>query len=131
MPRAPALRLACHNVNGLAGKLENLLSLWQSLHLDIVVAVDTHVGFAERVGLQHQMYSAGWRSFWCLGYQQSGQCRAGVTALVSRSLLASGRLQIREQDDQVTPAPPAAATQGRLLRVPILWGRQKLDIVGV
>jgi len=42
MPRA-TLRFGSHNVNGLASKLEGLVQLWRSLHLDIVVVLDTHV----------------------------------------------------------------------------------------
>ena len=126
MPRAPTLRLGCHNVNGMAAKLEGLLQQWEDLGLDVVAAVDTHVSFFDRPELEHVLHTSGWHSRWCLGIQQGGQCRAGVTVLVRSSLLASGRLQI--SGEPVVASGPGA---GRLLMVPITWGSQKLNVVGV
>ena len=130
MPRAPTLRLGCHNVNGLAAKQESLLALYAALSLDVVVAVDTHAGLYERVRLEPRLLAKGWRSFWCLGYQQAGQTRAGVTVLIRDSLLRCGKLQVRDSGPMPGPSS-SAATHGRLLRMPLRWGGQDLDVVGV
>jgi len=130
MPRAPTLRLGCHNVNGLAAKLESLMALYAALSLDVVVAADTHVDLHERTRLEPRLFAGGWRSYWCLGYAQSGQIRAGVTVLIRDSLLRCGKLQVRASG--ATPGPASsAATNGRLLRVPLRWGGQDLDVVGL
>lgn len=127
---APTLRMGCHNVNGLAAKLESLMALYAALSLDVVVAADTHVGLFERTRLEPRLLAGGWRSFWCLGHQQSGQMRTGVAVLIRDSLLRCGKLQVRTGG--ATPGPSTSlATRGRLLRVPLRWGGQDLDLVGV
>ena len=56
--------------------------------------------------------------------------QAGVTVLVRDSLVRSGKLQVHA--DRVTPAPSGdPATIGRLLRVPLRWGRHDFDVIGV
>ena len=104
------LRLGCHNVNGLAAKLEGLLALWRALQLDVVAAVDTHVGFWDRVGLDQQLHTAGWKAFWCVAVEQNGRQRAGVAVLIRNSLLASGKLKVR---GVATPGPRAWPRAGQ------------------
>jgi len=103
MPRA-TLRFGSHNVNGLASKLEGLVQLWRSLHLDIVVVLDTHVDFHHRTSIERQLLQHGWRSFWCLGYQQGGQTRAGVAILVDCQLLSTSALQLRGEAEPAATA---------------------------
>jgi len=79
MPKASTLHLGCHNVNGLAAKLEGLLNRWEALHLDVVAAVDTRIGFMQRTDLQRRLLNSVWRSYWSLGPQLGCQCRAGVS----------------------------------------------------
>lgn len=106
------------------------MALYAALSLDVVVAADTHAGLFEWTRMEPRLLAGGWRSFWCLGHQQSGQMRAGVAVLVRDSLLRCGKLQVRTEG--ATPGPSSSlATRGRLLRVPLRWGGQDLDLVGV
>jgi exonuclease III len=109
----------------MAAKIAGILEQCSYLQLDIVAIMETHASFVTRVQLQHMLMREGWCSFWSLGGQTKS---AGIAILIRNSLLASGRLQLRGDP---TPGPNTAGTRGRLLRVPILWGRQPIDIVGV
>lgn len=127
MPGA-TLRVGSHNVNGLLAKLDALLDQWQAMQLDIVAAVDTHVGFSQRTAVQRQLQMRGWTSYWCLGFDTGGQTRAGVALLIRSPLLTSGVLQLRGQPQ---PAANQGPEQGRLLMLPLQWGRQPIDVVAV
>eukprot|EP00775_Hariotina_reticulata_P015128 gene15128-biopygen1547 len=70
----------------------------------------------------------GWTSYWCLGFDAGGRTRACVALLVRSPLLTSGVLQLRGQPQ---PAANQGPEQGRLLMLPLKWGRQPIDIVAV
>ena len=127
MPRA-TLRVGLHNVNGLSGKLHSLVQQWHASHFDVVAVVDTHVGFAQRTAVELRLMMHGWRSFWCLAYHQGGQDRAGVCILIKNSLLTSGVIQLKGEPQ---PAASVGPAQGRILRLPVQWGRQVIDLVAV
>eukprot|EP00775_Hariotina_reticulata_P015309 gene15309-biopygen4070 len=103
-------------------------TLWQAQHLDIVALTDTHVGFPQRTALQQQLMMHGWQSYWCLGYEGGGQIRAGVAIAVRSALLSSAVLKLRGTPQ---PAANAGPQQGRLLHLPLQWGRQPWDVVVV
>ena len=94
--RSATLRVGCHNVNGLAAKLQSLTAHWQRLRLDVVVAVDTHVDFFARPAVQRSLSAAGWASFWCMGLPSAagGRTKAGITILLRSSLVLSGVLGV-------------------------------------
>ena len=127
MPRRPCLRVGCQNVNGLAAKLDALCASWQQLGLDIVAAVDTHVGFQDRTLMERKLQQLGWQSFWSVGFAAQQRVRAGVAVIIRTRLFASGVMQLK---GEVT-APAAGPAQGRLLQVPLEWAGQQLSVVGM
>jgi len=127
MARTPCLRVACHNVNGLAAKLDALTALWKRLALDIVAVIDTHVDFVQRTSLEIRLKLLGWHSYWCVGFAGQQHTRAGVTVLVRSPLITSGILAVA---GPVT-APVAGPAQGRLLHVPFQWAGQPMAVIGV
>jgi hypothetical protein len=68
MPRAPALRLTFHNINGMAGKPEYLLTLWNALHLDIQM-------WFNLAGWQQLTHTWAFQNTW--GYSSSCIYRCG------------------------------------------------------
>lgn len=129
MARCPTLRVGCHNVNGLAAKSRALTALWGQLKLDVVVAVDTHVGFVDRTAVQRSLSVAGWRSFWCVGLPgvaAQGRTRAGVAVLIRRALMQSGVVALAGEPS----APTTGVASGRLLLVPLSWAGQRIDVLG-
>ena len=127
--RSATLRVGCHNVNGLAAKLQSLTAHWQRLRLDVVVAVDTHVDFFARPAVQRSLSAAGWASYWCMGLPSAagGRTKAGVAVLLRSSLVLSGALGVAGDVCAVSNAP----AQGRLLSVPLTWAGQRFDVIGV
>lgn len=130
MARSATLRVGCHNVNGLAAKVSALTALWRQLRLDVVAAVDTHVGFFDRSSVQRSLRNAGWQSFWCCslpGIAEHGRARAGIAVLVRRDLIDSTVISIVGE----AQTPTAGPALGRLLLVPMTWAGQRLDMLAV
>lgn len=127
--RPHTLKVATHNVNGLAAKVQSLTTLWRHLRFDIVVAVDTHVDFFARPSVQRALQVAGWTSFWCssLPSASGGRTSAGIAILLRSILVLSGVLAVA--GDISTPSSGPA--QGRLLMLPLTWAGQRLDVIGV
>jgi len=127
MARRPCLRVACHNVNGFAAKLDALTALWQRLALDIVAVLDTHVDFVHRTSMEIRLKLLGWHSYWCIGFAGQQHTRAGVTVLIRSPLITSGVLRV----DGPIAAPVTGSAQGRLLHIPIQWAGQKMSVLAV
>jgi len=127
MPRRPCLRVGCHNVNGLAAKLDGLCDYWQQQGLDIVAAVDTHVGFLDRTAVERQLLHRGWHSYWSVAFAAQQRITAGVAVLIRSKHFASGVMRLHGQPT----APANGPAQGRLLQVPLEWAGQQLSVVGL
>ena len=124
----PCLKIGCHNVNGLAAKIEPLVAHWSRLAMDVVVAVDTHLDLFSQVSVQRQLAQAGWHAYFTSGYVDSsqGRTKAGIAILLKTALLLSGVLSVT--GDLV--APTTGPAQGRLLKLPVSWAGQHFTIVG-
>ena len=127
MPRRPCLRVGCHNVNGLAAKLDGLCQYWQQQGLDIVTAVDTHVGFLDRTAVERQLLHRGWHSFWSVAFAAQQRITGGVAVLIRSKHFASGVMRLCGEPT----APATGPAQGRLLQVPLEWAGQQLSVVGL
>ncbi|PNH03345.1 Transposon TX1 uncharacterized protein, partial [Tetrabaena socialis] len=125
----PALRVGSHNVRGLLGtaaygghgRLVTLLHCWAQQHLDVVCVQETHVcsrdiprASTALLNASRELRLGVWRMWWA----PAPSPRAGGVAIFFRSALCtSGAFQLRAD-----PPAPAAATEGRLLHLPVAWG---------
>lgn len=125
------LRLATHNVRGLACHTEALAAAWVGLRLDVVLVQETHVGLAQTAVVQRDLTAAcravqpghpGFHPVWCHNTGPGGGRSAGIAVLVKGDLYNSGLVIVDQQRVQTQQ-------QGRLLAVPIKWGGHSLRLV--
>lgn len=132
--RAPGLRIATFNVNGLGGstathsKLLATLRLLTAQQVDIAVLQETRLAQQGQratqalISLAHERaHLTDYSCVWAANTQAPGS--AGVAVWIRSSLLRSKQLRIA--------GPAQRSACGRLLAVPVSWGGQQLAIVSV
>jgi exonuclease III len=95
------LRLATHNVRGLACHLQQLARQWVESKLDVVCVQETHCPFFDSPQLARDLNAAchlvnpkhrGFTPVWCFNTTGNGRASAGIVVLVRTVLLVSGAI---------------------------------------
>ncbi len=129
------LRLATHNVRGLACHLQQLAQLWVHMRLDVVCVQETHCAFFASTKLAKGLNAAckavspahrGFTPVWCFNTTGNATASAGVVVLVRTELVATGAVTWVTPPDQATRQP-----QGRLVGVTLQWGGHTFRLVSV
>lgn len=136
----PGLRIASHNVQGLAmgpdvhdlsraAKICDRVRCWHNLRLDVVAVQETHLRPGGEAETQRQLNLASQRlgrspfqAFWA--HAPGHDSHAGVGVLVRSDLVSRGRVQVHE-------ARVARHEGGRIIAVPLDWAGHKLTLVSV
>ena len=128
------LRLATHNVRGLACHIEELAATWVGLRLDVVVVQETYVSsLAQGLTVQRDLTAAcravqpchpGFHPLWCHNTAEGAGRSAGTAILVMGDLHSSGLVTVDAQRVR-------AQQQGRQLVAPIKWGGHSIRLVAV
>lgn len=121
MVQHASLRLATHNVNGLAGpgRAARAARLWQALRLDVVAVQETHLSVHTVTRAEQALRACGFRAIW-----NHGAGSAGVALVVRQRLLSSGELTLVE-------AAARRPWPGRLLHVAASWAGHDLQLASV
>lgn len=127
------MRLATHNVRGLACHLQQLARQWVEGKLDVVCVQETHCAFFNSAKLAKDLNAAcqlvspkhrGFTPVWCFNTTGNANASAGIVVLVRTVLLVSGAITW-----VTTPEHATRQEQGRLLGITFRWGGHTIKLV--